>query len=225
MINIEKCALRPLKEDFLTTFKGTMKIHNRVADEGAQLFSSLKITFADLAKANRFRAQCLEDSIVLKHLGLQLFRENNRLHQIGHPQTRARSFVSVGRADPAFGCSNPGPALAQFPLLVEEAVIRQNQMSAVADEQILADCDAQVPQAVDLGDKSDRIDNNTIADHTNFCPPEDSRRDEMQNVFDAPMNDRVPGVVSALAADHNVGFAREHVDNLAFSLIAPLRPN
>jgi hypothetical protein len=47
----------------------------------------------------------------------------------------------------------------------------------------------------------------------------------MQNVFDAPMNDGVPGVVSALAADDNVGFACEDVDDLAFSLIAPLRPN
>ena len=98
-------------------------------------------------------------------------------------------------------------------------------MSAVADEQILADCDAQASQAVDLGDKGDRIDNNTVADHTNLCAPEYSRRDEVQNVFDATMNDGVPGIVSALAADHNVGFAREHVDDLAFSLIAPLRPN
>jgi hypothetical protein len=39
------------------------------------------------------------------------------------------------------------------------------------------------------------------------------------------MNDGVPGIVSALAADHNVGVPSEHVDDLAFSFIAPLRPN
>jgi hypothetical protein len=98
-------------------------------------------------------------------------------------------------------------------------------MSAVANEQILADCDAHVSQTVDLGDKGDRIDHNAVADHANFSAPENSRGDEVQNVFDASMNDGVSGIVSALAADDNVGFAREHIDDLAFSLIAPLRSN
>ena len=129
------------------------------------------------------------------------------MHQIGHPQTRARSFISVGRTDPAFGRSNSGPTLPQFALLVDQAVIRQNQVSAIANEKIPADCDTQVTQAVDLGDKGDRIDNNAVANHANFAAPEYSRRDEVQDVFDAPMNDGVSGVVSALAADHNVGFA------------------
>src|SRR5206468_7929637 len=114
VVNIKKCALRALKKDFLTALEGPVKIHDRVADEGAQLLSRSKITFIDLAKADRFRAQRLEDFVVLKHLGLQLFRENNRLHQIGHPKTGARSFVSVGRADSAFGRPNSSPALAQF---------------------------------------------------------------------------------------------------------------
>src|SRR3954447_2657333 len=37
------------------------------------------------------------------------------------------------------------------------------------------------------------------------------------------MNDGVAGVVPALAPDHNVRFGREHVDNLALTLVAPLR--
>ena len=54
MVNIEKCALRALKKDFLTALEGPMKIHNRVADEGAQLFSRIKIIFVDLAKVIGF---------------------------------------------------------------------------------------------------------------------------------------------------------------------------
>jgi hypothetical protein len=73
VINVEKCALRALKEDFLPAFQSAMKVDDRVADEGAQIFPSSKITFVELAKADRFRAQCLEDFIVLEHLGLQLF--------------------------------------------------------------------------------------------------------------------------------------------------------
>jgi hypothetical protein len=45
----------------------------------------------------------------------------------------------------------------------------------------------------------------------------------VQDVFGAAMNDRVPGIVAALAADNNVSSGREHIDDFAFSLIAPLR--
>jgi hypothetical protein len=39
------------------------------------------------------------------------------------------------------------------------------------------------------------------------------------------MDDSVPGVVSTLAADNNVSLRGEHVDDLTFSFIAPLRSN
>ena len=45
----------------------------------------------------------------------------------------------------------------------------------------------------------------------------------MQDVFSAAMNDRVSGIVPALAADNNVSLGSEHIDDFAFSLIAPLR--
>ena len=45
----------------------------------------------------------------------------------------------------------------------------------------------------------------------------------MQDVFGAAMNDRVSGIIAALAADDDVGLGREHVDDLPFPFIAPLR--
>ena len=83
----------------------------------------------------------MENSIVLDHLGLQFFREHNRLHQIGHAQSRARCFIAVGRSNPTFGSPNFGMALAQFALFIEQAVVREDQMGTVADEQIPADRD------------------------------------------------------------------------------------
>ena len=98
-------------------------------------------------------------------------------------QTGARGFVAVGRADAALGRSNFGPAFAQLALFVEQAVIRQNEMRAVADEQIFADCDVHFPQAFDLGDERERIDNDAVADHADFAASKNSRRDQVQNVF------------------------------------------
>jgi len=105
-----------------------MQIHDRVANEWAQSLACCQIAFIDLSKTDRLRAECLENSVVLGHLGLQFFREHNRLHQIGHAQARARCFVAISWADPAFGSSNSGMALTQFALLIEQAVIREDEV-------------------------------------------------------------------------------------------------
>src|SRR6266566_5823757 len=98
-------------------------------------------------------------------------------------------------------------------------------MSAIANQQILADCDSQFAQTIDLRDERDRINDYAVADHANFPAPQDSRRNQVKNVFGTPMDNRVSGIVAALAADDNVGLGGEHVDDLPLSFIAPLRPN
>ena len=104
-----------------------------------------------------------------RHFGLQLFREQNRLHQIGDAQSGARGLVAVGRTDAALGRADFRPPFAQFALFVEHAVIRQDQMRAIADEQILADLDAELAQAFDLAHERNRIDHDAVADHATFC--------------------------------------------------------
>src|SRR5689334_13053815 len=47
----------------------------------------------------------------------------------------------------------------------------------------------------------------------------------MQDVFDPSMNDCVPGIIASLATDNDVRPRREHIDNLALALIAPLHAN
>src|SRR5204863_7702214 len=91
-----------------------------------------------------------------------------------------------------------------------------------ANEQVLVDLNPHLAQTVDLGDQRHRIDNNAVSNHADFTAPEDSGRDQMQNIFRAAMNDGVPGIVTALAADNDVGLGSKHIDDLAFALIAPL---
>src|SRR5438477_2045268 len=176
MIDVQKCALCTFKENFFPALEGTMKINHCVLDKWPQLFSSRKITFIDLAKNDRPCAERLKDSVVLDHLGLQFFRENNRLHQVGHAQAGARGFVSVGGTNSTFRSPDFGSALAQLALLIQQTVVRQNQMGTIANEQILPDSDSQFAQAFDLPDERDGIDNNAIANHAGFSAPEYSRR-------------------------------------------------
>ena len=70
MVDIEECSLRTFKKDLFTALNSTMEIHHGVTSELAQFFSSREIALIDFAKADRLRAERLEDSVVLDHLGL-----------------------------------------------------------------------------------------------------------------------------------------------------------
>src|SRR2546423_15408843 len=98
-------------------------------------------------------------------------------------------------------------------------------MRAIADQKILADFYPEPAQVFDLGHQRDRIDNHAVADDADFSAPQNSRRNEMENIGRAAVNDGVAGVVTALPADDHIGLAREHIDDLSLSFVAPLRAN
>ena len=169
------------------------------------------------------RAERLEDAVILADFRLQLFRKQHRLHQIRHPQAGARGLVAVGRADAALGRADLRVAFPQLALFIERAVIGQNEVGAITDQQILPDLDLELAQPFDLGDERDRIDHDAVADHADFAAPQNSRRDQVENVFRAAMDDGVAGVIPALAADDDVRLGGEDIDDLSFAFIAPLR--
>src|SRR5581483_2715262 len=107
--------------------------------------------------------------------------------------------------DAAFGRADFGAAFAQLALFVERAVIRQDEMRAIADEKVLVDLNAEFAQAFDFADQRDRIDHDAVADDAHFSAAQNSGRDEMQNVFLAPLDDGVAGIVAALTAHDDVG--------------------
>ena len=47
----------------------------------------------------------------------------------------------------------------------------------------------------------------------------------MQDIFDAAIYDRVPGVVAALTPDDDISPGSKDVDDLALALVAPLHSN
>src|SRR5215471_1198918 len=98
-------------------------------------------------------------------------------------------------------------------------------MRAITDEQVFVNVDSQLMQTIHLGHERDWIDNHSVSNHTNFAVPQNPRRDQMQHIFDAAVNDGMPGIVAALTADNYVRACSKHIDNLAFALIAPLHSN
>ena len=116
----------------------------------------------------------MQDAVVLANFGFEFFRKQNRLHQVGHAQTGAGGFVAVSGTDPPLGCSNFGAAFAPLPLFVEQTVIRQDEMRAVADQQVMVDLDPKFAQAIDFASQKYRIDHDPVADHADFAAAQDS---------------------------------------------------
>src|SRR4029079_18139828 len=102
------------------------------------------------------------------------------------------------------------------------AVIRQDEVRLVADEQAIADVDAQPGPHVDLGEQRRRVDDHAVADDAGDAVVQDAGRDEVQDVLLAAHVDGVAGVVTALIAGHHVEPRRHQIDDLALAFIAPL---
>jgi hypothetical protein len=102
------------------------------------------------------------------------------------------------------------------------AMVREDDVRFLADEQAAGDVDAQPRQLVHFGKQRDRIDDDAVADGTDDAGMQDAGRNQMQHELLAADVDGVPGVVSALVAANDRKVRREEIDDLAFAFIAPL---
>ena len=75
-------------------------------------------------------------------------------------------------------------ALAQLALLIERAVIRQDEVRAVADQQVLGRSLTPTLRSPSISaDERDRVDDHAVADDAHLSRAQDAGRDEMQDVF------------------------------------------
>ena len=106
---------------------------------------------------------------------------------------------------------------------VEIAVIRQNQVRFVADEEPVVDVDAVSGELVDLGEQRLRIDDDAVADDADDVRMQNAGRNQAQHEFRAVDVHGVAGVVSALVPRDDIEPRRQQVDDFSFSFVAPLR--
>ena len=156
---------------------------------------------------------------VLAHVLL----EPLRIGQIADANAAAPDLVLVGRTDAARRRADLPLAAARFGQQVELAVIRQDQVRLVADQQPVADVDADPRQLVDFGEQRLRIDDDAVADDAGDAGMQDAGRDQVQDELLAVDVHRVAGVVAALIPRDDGKVRRQQVDDLAFAFIAPLR--
>ena len=101
----------------------------------------------------------------------------------------------------------------------------RNAEALVSGGEVAVDLDAASLQAGDLLEQSPRINHDTVADDADFAGMQDAGRNQVQDVLIVADLDRVSGVIAALITDDHIGLLGQHVDDLAFAFITPLRPH
>ncbi len=156
--------------------------------------------------------------VVLDGLG-----ERGRIREVADAHAAARDLVFVGRADAARrrpDLALPAAGLAQE---IQLAVVRQDEVRLVADDEARADRDPGPLDLVDLREERLRIDHHAVADHARNAFVQDPRRQQAQHELPPVGVDRVAGVVAALVPGDDRKIRREQIDDLALSLVSPLR--
>jgi hypothetical protein len=134
----------------------------------------------------------------------------------------ARHFVFICRADATAGGADLFPSRRALGRQLDHAVVRQNHLGAVGNEQIPVDAETQLAQPRNLFEEGDRIQNHAIANHALASRAEHSAGNELQHETLAANDDRVTGIVPAGIARHGAEALAQHVHNLALALVAPL---
>ena len=133
----------------------------------------------------------------------------------------ARCLVRVAGADPAPRGADLELAELRLARLVEELVVRHDQVRVRRDTKA-ADVHAAPEQLGDLVGQHLRVHHHAVADRADLARVENPRRDQVELVDLVAPDDRVAGVVAALEADHEVGLLGEQVHDLSLPLVAPL---
>ena len=108
-------------------------------------------------------------------------------------------------------------------LLVDELVIRQHEVRAIAHIEAACDVDAVLDELVDLGEERVGVEDDAVADRAAHAGMQNAARDLVQHERLVADVHRVSGVRAALIAHDPVGALGEHVDELSLAFVAPLR--
>ena len=155
------------------------------------------------------------------HRRVDLLAQDVLVEQVLHADAEPGRLVGVAGSDAAPGGADLELAELRLALLVEQLVVRHDQVRVGRDAQA-AEVDPAPAQLVDLGAQHHRIHHHAVADRAELARVEDPGRDQVELERLAFTDDRVAGVVAALEADHEVGLLGEQVDDLSLPLVAPL---
>ena len=176
VVDVEQGGLAGLEQHGLALVEGLLEHQGGVGDHRTQPLGVPEQLVHHLVDLDGATVVDLgEDLVLVGQRGLDLLAQDLLVEQVLHPDADARHLVGVGRADAAAGRADL--ARAQEPLghLVEDAVVRRDEVGVGADQQPRG-VDAARLEAVELLEEDGQVDDDTVADDRGAGRGEDARR-------------------------------------------------
>ena len=223
VVDVEHRSLCAFKHDAATFIDGFVQQVGRVGDERRDLFGGVRVLVVHLGRVERFGTEeRISDGVLFVAGVFDVRLKQISVQQIDDAEAVAGHLVFIGGADAAAGGADLLAAGRAFGSELDHAVVFENDLRTVRDEELLIDVDAEVAQLPNFAQEGQRVEYNAVADDSLAGWPQNAAGDELENELLAADDDGVSGVVSASVAGHDGKALGEHVDDLAFAFIAPL---
>ena len=147
MIEVKESALSAFEENIFAGLDGFMEVNNRVGNVGSELSSRREICLFYFQEIDWLLTKGFEDLVALLNLCLKFLRKSLRVHEITHSQASPLHLVTVARTDPSLSRADLLVALGALAALIEYAVIRKDNVRAIADEESSGNHNALLSQA------------------------------------------------------------------------------
>ena len=223
VIDVELRPLGALEQHALAPLERPREEHRRVADPAREPARGRAHLGVQRPPVGRRAPQRLVPG---RHVRADRPREGavlRRVGEVGHPDAAAPDLVLVGGPDAPRGGADALVAAARLGVRLEVAMVGQDDVGPVADEQAVADVDALAGEGVDLREQRRRVDHHPVADDAAHPRVQDAGGQEVEDELGLAHPHGVTGVVAALITRHDGGAGGEEVDDLALALVAPLR--
>ena len=179
MIDVEQRRLRALEHHVLAVGHHAMQRQRHVGHPRPHPLAGRDDLVEDRLPVER---GVLDDAVpradVLAHF---LGQRVAIAEQIADANAPPPDLVLVGGSDASRRRANLALAAARLRQHVELAVVRQDDVRLLADEQPAVDADPGAPELVDLGKERLRIDDHAVADDARHAGMQDARRDQVQD--------------------------------------------
>ena len=222
MVDVEHRGLGALEEDVAAVVE---HVPGEAGGVGDVLLDAVPVGQVGVGHRLQVELRRLGERAQREPLGLHrehdLLLQDLLVEQVLHADAQARGLVGVAGADAAARGADLELAQPRLARRVEHQVVGHDQVRVGADAQP-GEVDAAGAQVVELAGEHLRVDHDAVADRAQLAGVEDPGGDQVEGPLLALAHDRVPGVVAALEADHEIDVLGQEVDDLALALVAPL---
>ena len=224
-VDVEHRRLGAFEKYRLLRVEVLVKELDRVGHVGHKRLDHRRIELDHLLGVERLGAKRRERAIRLCDLCADEIKEVG-LQDVADAHTVTTDLSSVGGTDSATGSANLVALGARGLLgLVDSAVPLHDHVRALGDMEAALELKTPAFDLFKLFHEVKRVHYDAVADHAVLAVMQDTRGNEVENVFLVSDDYGVARVRAALEADYDIRLFRQEVDNLALAFIAPLGAN